>query len=58
MSRVPGFTTTDLAWNDVNMDEFITSSNSVFFRQQNATFAGLKDVGQRKVIIEYLKSLK
>ncbi len=57
-SYSPGFKTTDLVWNDANMDEFIANPNSVFPGNNMATFAGLKDAGDRKAIIEYLKSLK
>jgi cytochrome c len=57
-SYSPGFKTTDLIWNDANMDEFIANPNSVFPGNNMATFAGLKDAGDRKAIIEYLKSLK
>lgn len=57
-SYSPGFKTTELVWNDANMDEFIANPNSVFPGNNMATFAGLKDADDRKAIIEYLKSLK
>jgi cytochrome c len=54
----PGFKTTDLVWNDENMDQFIANPNSVFPGSNMATFAGLTDAGERKAIIDYLNSLK
>jgi cytochrome c len=57
-SYSPGFKTTDLVWDEANMDKFIANPNSVFPGSNMATFAGLKDEGQRKAIIDYLKTLK
>ncbi|OYW56892.1 MAG: hypothetical protein B7Y80_02090 [Hyphomicrobium sp. 32-62-53] len=54
----PGFKTTDLVWDDANMDKFIANPNSVFPGSNMATFAGLEDESQRKSIIDYLKTLK
>jgi cytochrome c len=54
----PGFKTTDLVWDDGNMDKFIENPNSVFPGSNMATFAGLSDQDQRKAIIDYLKTLK
>jgi cytochrome c len=57
-SYSPGFKTTDLVWDEANLDAFIANPNSVFPGSNMATFAGLKDDGQRKAIIDYLKTLK
>lgn len=57
-SYSPGFKTTDLVWDEANMDAFIANPNSVFPGSNMATFAGLKDEGQRKAIIDYLTTLK
>ena len=57
-SYSPGFKTTDLVWDDGNMDKFIENPNSVFPGSNMATFAGLSDESQRKAIIDYLKTLK
>lgn len=54
----PGFKTTDLVWDDANMDQFIANPNSVFPGSNMATFAGLSDGADRKAIIDYLKTLK
>lgn len=54
----PGFKTTDLVWDETNMDQFIANPNSVFPGSNMATFAGLDDQEQRKAIIDYLKTLK
>lgn len=54
----PGFKTTDLVWDDANMDQFIANPNSVFPGSNMATFAGLADESQRKAIIDHLKTLK
>ncbi len=54
----PGFKTTDLVWDETNMDQFIANPNSVFPGSNMATFAGLADEAQRKAIIEHLKTLK
>ncbi len=54
----PGFRTTDLVWDDANMDKFIANPNSVFPGSNMATFAGLADENQRRAIIDYLKTLK
>lgn len=54
----PGFKTTDVVWNEANMDQFITNPNSLFPGSNMATFAGLSDAGDRKAIIEYLKTLQ
>jgi cytochrome c len=54
----PGFKTTDLVWDDANMDKFIANPNSVFPGSNMATFAGLEDESQRTSIIDYLKTLK
>ena len=54
----PGFKTTDVVWDEANMDQFIANPNSLFPGNNMATFAGLSDAGERKVIIEYLKTLK
>jgi cytochrome c len=54
----PGFKTTDLVWDDANMDQFIANPNSVFPGSNMATFAGLSDKTQRQAIVDYLNSLK
>jgi cytochrome c len=54
----PGFKTSDLVWDEKNMDQFIANPNSVFPGSNMATFAGLSDESQRQAIIDYLVSLK
>ncbi len=53
----PGFKTTDLVWDDAKMDQFIANPNSLFPGSNMATFARLSNAGDRKAIIEYLKTL-
>jgi cytochrome c len=53
----PGFKTTDLVWDEANMDQFIANPNSLFPGNNMATFAGLSDAAERQQIIEYLKTL-
>jgi cytochrome c len=54
----PGFKTTDLVWDEANMDQFIANPNSLFPGNNMAPFAGLSDAAERKQIIEFLKTLK
>jgi cytochrome c len=54
----PGFKTTNLVWNEANMDQFIANPNSLFPGNNMATFAGLSDGAERKQIIDYLKTMK
>ena len=54
----PGFKTTDLVWNEANLDQFIADPNSVFPGSNMATFAGLKNEADRAAIIAYLKTMK
>lgn len=54
----PGFKTTDVVWDEKHMDQFIANPNSLFPGNNMATFAGLSNEGDRKAIIDYLKTLK
>lgn len=54
----PGFKTTDLVWNEENMDQFIANPNSLFPGNNMATFAGLSDANERKRVIDFLNTLK
>jgi cytochrome c len=54
----PGFKTTDVVWDEAKMDQFITNPNSLFPGSNMSTFSGVPNAGDRKAIIEYLKTLK
>lgn len=59
---VPGYTysqamkTSGLTWDEATLDKFIAQPDSVIPNNNMKPFTGISDAGQRKQIVEFLKS--
>lgn len=53
-----GGLTPDIKWDEATLDKFITDPKSVASNTTMTPFGGIKDVEQRKLIIDYLKTQK
>ena len=47
-----------LTWDEANLDKFITNPEAVVSGNGMKPFGGVADAGERKKIVEYLKTLK
>lgn len=46
----------DITWDEATLDKFLTDPKSLASNTTMTPFAGIPDAGQRKLIIEYLKT--
>lgn len=51
-----GGLTPDIKWDEATLDKFISDPKSVASNTTMTPFAGIQDAGQRKLIIDYLKT--
>ena len=51
-----GGLTADITWNEATLDKFIADPKSIASNTTMTPFAGIPDAGQRKLIIDYLKT--
>jgi cytochrome c len=47
-----------ITWDEATLDKFITSPNQVVSGNKMQPFGGVADAGERKKIVDYLKTLK
>jgi cytochrome c len=54
----PSMKASGITWDEATLDKFITDPNQVVSGHKMQPFGGIADAGERKKIIEYLKTLK
>jgi cytochrome c len=54
----PSMKSSGLTWDEATLDKFITSPDQVVRGHKMQPFGGIADAGERKKIVEYLKTLK
>lgn len=54
----PGFKTTDVVWDEANLDKFIANPDSLFPNSNMKPYGGISDEALRARIIEHLKQAK
>jgi len=54
----PSMKASGITWDEATLDKFITDPNQVVSGHKMQPFGGIADAGERKKIIDYLKTLK
>jgi cytochrome c len=54
----PAMKDSGITWDEATLDKFITSPNQVVSGNKMQPFGGVADAGDRKKIVDYLKTLK
>jgi cytochrome c len=54
----PAMKDSGITWDEATLDKFITSPNQVVSGNKMQPFGGIADAGDRKKIVDYLKTLK
>jgi cytochrome c len=54
----PSMKASGITWDEANLDKFISDPNAVVSGNKMQPFGGIADAGERKKIIDYLKTLK
>lgn len=54
----PAMKDSGITWDEATLDKFITSPNQVVSGNKMQPFGGVADAGERKKIVDYLKTLK
>jgi cytochrome c len=54
----PSMKGSGITWDDANLDKFIANPNQVVSGNKMQPFGGIADAGERKKIVDYLKTLK
>ena len=54
----PSMKGSGITWDDANLDKFIANPNQVVSGNKMQPFGGVADAGERKKIVDYLKTLK
>jgi cytochrome c len=54
----PSMKSSGITWDEANLDKFIANPNQVVSGNKMQPFGGIADAGERKKIIDYLKTLK
>jgi cytochrome c len=54
----PSMKSSGLTWDEATLDKFITSPDQVVSGNKMQPFGGVADAGERKKIVDYLKTLK
>ena len=54
----PSMKSSGITWDEANLDKFIANPNQVVSGNKMQPFGGIADAGERKKIVEYLKTLK
>ncbi len=54
----PAMKDSGITWDEATLDKFITNPNQVVSGNKMQPFGGVADAGERKKIVDYLKTLK
>jgi cytochrome c len=54
----PAMKAAGVTWDEATLDKFITSPDQVVSGNKMQPFGGVADAGERKKIVDYLKTLK
>ena len=54
----PAMKDSGITWDEATLDKFITNPNQVVSGNKMQPFGGIADAGERKKIVDYLKTLK
>ena len=54
----PSMKASGITWDEATLDKFITDPNAVVSGNKMQPYGGIADAGERKKIVDYLKTLK